>query len=149
MATIRTGLQKGLDVTEYANPAFDSEQMYLIMYGMCSDVDYKVYSKLDENGKAVFNDKQMNQIYLGLMFKVDVSSFAKPEYDEEQMKQIRIGLITKRDISIYAKPEFTGEQMRLIRFGLGRGLDVSSYAKPELTPNEMEDIFKQLKEKIS
>ena len=41
------------------------------------------------------------------------------------------------DVSVYAKPEFDFEQMDAIRLGLEEGIDVSVYAKPELTFSQM------------
>lgn len=48
------------------------------------------------------------------------------------MQQIRVGLEEKLDISLYAKPEFNHLQMYQIRKGLEEKiLDVSIHAKPE------------------
>ena len=48
------------------------------------------------------------------------------------MKAIRRGLEQGLDISVYAKPEFDGCQMEEIRDGLESGVDVSTYADPNL-----------------
>ena len=50
----------------------------------------------------------------------------------------RFGLVNKLNVSIYAKPEFDWEQMEQIRLGLEDNIDVSIYAKPELDWSEME-----------
>ncbi len=49
----------------------------------------------------------------------------------QQMEEIRMGLEAGLDVSLYARPEFDWEQMQEIRLGLEDGLDVSVYAKPE------------------
>ena len=56
------------------------------------------------------------------------------------MHEIRKGLERKLDISWYAKPEFEAEQMRQIREGLELGLDVSLYVRPEFDFRQMEQI---------
>ena len=45
----------------------------------------------------------MEQISLGLKDNVDISLFAKKEYNSYQMEQIRLGLKDNLNISIYAK----------------------------------------------
>ena len=45
------------------------------------------------------------------------------------MEEIRLGLEDNLDVSVYAKPEFESFQMRQIKSGLKRNLDVSVYAK--------------------
>ena len=47
------------------------------------------------------------------------------------MLEIRYGLEEELDVSWYAKPEFDWEQMRLIRGGIKEGIDPVIYAKPE------------------
>lgn len=49
------------------------------------------------------------------------------------MSQIRQGLENGLDVSWYAKPEFDYKQMEQIRLGLEEGLDVSYYANPKIT----------------
>lgn len=58
--------------------------------------------------------------------------------------EIRKGLENDIDVSIYAKPEFNWRQMREIRKGLEAGIDVSSYADPKFAWARMSNIRKQL-----
>ena len=60
------------------------------------------------------------------------------QFNISQKEEILQGLKENLDVSIYAKPEFDWEQMREIRFGLEDNVDVSIYAKPELDWKEME-----------
>ena len=80
----------------------------------------------------------MNKIYNNL----NIENLTKTEwfnqFYKKQKEQILKGLEANVDISIYAKPEFDWEQMREIRFGLEDNVDVSIYAKPELDWKEME-----------
>ena len=113
MHEIRIGLAQKIDVSWYAKPEFDYEQMEQIRLGL---------------------DKMF-----GSSKTVDVSWYAKPEFDSDQMCQIRVGLDKKLDVSVYAKPEFKRDQMEQIRIGLEKGIDVSAYAKPELDDKQMRD----------
>lgn len=56
------------------------------------------------------------------------------------MYLIKRGLLKNLDVSIYAKPEFNSWQMDEILSGLENGVDVSVYANPELTWEQMRDI---------
>ena len=65
-----------------------------------------------------FNKYQQDEILKGLEDKLDVSVYAKPEFDEKQMAQIRLGLKNNLDVSIYAKPEVLWGEMEGIRLNL-------------------------------
>lgn len=41
---LRKGYDEGLDISLYANPAFDSNQMHTIMYGLQNGVDATLYA---------------------------------------------------------------------------------------------------------
>lgn len=62
--------------------------------------------------RGCFDKEQMHQIGLGLVHKVDVSIYAKPEFDCEQMNQIRLGLEEGLDVSLYAKFKYNAVQMK-------------------------------------
>lgn len=49
------------------------------------------------------------------------------KFDSQQMKQIRIGLEKGLDVSIYAKPEFDWRQIRQISTDLGEDLDLKEW----------------------
>ena len=52
------------------------------------------------------------------------------------------------DISWYAKPEFDAFTMRIIKLGLEKGVDVSFVAKPELDDYGIfAEVLKQIHEK--
>ncbi|UUD34822.1 hypothetical protein NPA07_03295 [Mycoplasmopsis caviae] len=99
--------------------------------------------KFKENS-LIFNEKQLKEIQLGLEKGVDVSIYAKPEFDWEQMNQITIGLMQDLDVSKYADVKYSGAQMCQIRLGLLSGLDVSKYADPKLSSKEMKEINRKL-----
>lgn len=58
--------------------------------------------------------------------------------------EIRKGVCNGIDVSIYAKPDFEWRQMREIREGLEAGIDVSSYADSKFIWQRMCSIRKQL-----
>ena len=58
---------------------------------------------------------QKGQILKGTEQNLDVSVYAKSEFDSFQMKEIRKGLENNVDFFVYAKNYFTLEQMREIR----------------------------------
>ncbi len=95
-----------------------------------------------------FDDSQMNQINRGIKNGVDVSIYAKPDYEWAQMQQIREGLENGVDVSVFAKPEFNWSRMREIRLGLENGVDVSVYAMPEFNCYQMEQIRKGLEQNL-
>ena len=66
------------------------------------------------------------------------------ELSSAQVNEIREGLEAGLDVSVYARPEFDWVQMNEIRKGLKAGLDVSVYAKPEFTPEQMAISLKAL-----
>ena len=62
-----------------------------------------------------FNYWQKTVIISGLKNNLDVSIYAKIEFNNEQMEQIRLGLKDNLDVSVYAKSEISWEKMREIR----------------------------------
>ena len=65
------------------------------------------------------------------------------------MFYLRLGLKDNLDVSIYAKKEFNRDQMREIKEGLKDNLDVFIYAKPEISWREMETVRERLSEEKS
>ena len=64
------------------------------------------------------------------------------------MEVIYEGMEQGLDISWYAKPEFDAFTMRIIKLGLEKGVDVSSVAKPELDDYDIfAEVLKQIHEK--
>ena len=74
----------------------------------------------------------MKKIYNNLTIENLIKTEWFNQFDKEQQEEIIIGLEDNLDVSIYAKLDFNEFQMFQIRTGLEDGLDVSIYAKPEL-----------------
>ena len=62
-----------------------------------------------------FDEFQQEEIIKGLKNNLDVSIYAKEEFNYLQMQEILTGLFTKVDVSIYANPDLDYKQMREIR----------------------------------
>ena len=94
--------------------------------------------------------KKMNKIYNNLNIENLMKTDWIKQFKPYQQKEIKDGYKKKLDISWYAKKEFDWMQMRKIRLGLIDNLDVSIYANPETPWKEMEQIrLKLLKEKYA
>lgn len=70
----------------------------------------KTYKEYKDMGR--FNEGQMEEIRLGLEKDIDVSIYAKPEFDCGQMEEMCLGLEKGLVVSIYAKPEYKSYAMR-------------------------------------
>lgn len=64
MRQIKEGLESGVDVSIYADPKFDSRQMWSIKLGLEGDLDVSIYAD------PKFDPLQMEQIRLGLVSRV-------------------------------------------------------------------------------
>ncbi|MEG0730724.1 MAG: hypothetical protein RR421_05385, partial [Cetobacterium sp.] len=71
--------------------------------------------KLDDYQQRGFVSYQIHQIKLGLDAGLDVTIYAKNEFDWTQMEQIRLGLTEGIDVSIYALPNIPAAEMEHIR----------------------------------
>ena len=71
-----------------------------------------------------FSISQKQVIKQCLEDNLDVSVYAKKEFNWKQMDEIRLGLKNNLDVSIYTKADFNYLQMREIRLGLKECLDV-------------------------
>ena len=103
---IREGLDDNLDVSWYAKPEFNEDQM--------EEIRSSLY----------YNEYQMREIVKGLKWKDDVSSYADPKYSWEQMEQIRLGDEKGLDVSLYANPELSWGKIQQIRWELENSLGV-------------------------
>ena len=86
----------------------------------------------------------MNKIYNNL----NIENLTKTEWFNQfninQQEEILKGLENNLDVSVYAKPEFDWAQMRNIMMGLKANLDVSWYAKKEFNFSQMNQIMRGL-----
>ena len=120
-----------MDVSVYAKPDFDEDQMTVIAWGLALDLDVSVYAK------PVYDDLQMWYIYKGLKDGFLVDIYSNPEFTAEQMQELYSGIQI-------GNPEFTLRQIQEIRIGLQYRLDVSVYAKPDILAVQMCEMRKKL-----
>lgn len=106
MNVIKAGLNRGLDVSIYADPKFNEWHMYAILEGLEQGIDPSIYANPE------FSYPQMREIREGLVSGVDVNIYADPKYSWDQMAQIRKGLEAGLDVSTYADPNIDAKEMR-------------------------------------
>ena len=91
----------------------------------------------------------MNKIHNNLSIDNLIKTEMFNQFDKHQQRVLILGLEQNLDVSIYAKKEFEWEQMEEIREGLENNLDVSIYANSKIDWKQMEEIRKRLeKEKL-
>ena len=89
----------------------------------------------------------MNKIYNNLTIDNLIKTDLFNQFNKSQQIEILIGLENNLDISIYAKSEFDWLQMREIRWGLKKNIDISLYAKSEIPVKQMNKIRLELLKK--
>ncbi len=105
------------------------------------------YMETDKN-LPNFSDKQLEEIKLGEASKVDISIYARPEYNWLQMEQIRLGLEEGIDVIGYANPEYSHETMKQIRLSCLSQVDLIPFLKQNFTDRELEEIRISLEENL-
>lgn len=70
-------------------------------------------------------------------------------FTQDQQREIKQGILEKLEVSVYARPEFLAIQMREIRLGLEEGLSVESYADSRYDWFQMNEIRKGLRKKLN
>ena len=69
----------------------------------------------------------MYEIRLALEDNLDTDLLAKGRYNAKQMREIRLGLLYKVDVKLYLSPKLSWLQMYIIRNLLIDGYDVSDF----------------------
>lgn len=137
---IRKGLDKWVDVSVYADPAFNTNQMSEIREGLERGVDVTIYAH------PKFASHQMGEIRLGLEHGVDVTLYADERYGESRMREIRLGLEAKIDVTPYLNPDYDSSTMSACRRAIMDGLDVASFADASLNWRVMRAIRAQVED---
>ena len=71
--------------------------------------------EIDKYRQLGFRGNKLQQIKMGLEEGLDVSIYAKPEYNEWQMEQIRLGLKDHIDVGVYSFITIPADEMQHIR----------------------------------
>lgn len=118
--------------------------IFVVLFPIC------LYILLKHISKSVYTEQQEKEIDLGYEQGFDfnkIKFYANPKLKPCQMEQIRLGLRYKLDISKYADLKFSSRQMEQIKLGLKEKLDVSKYANFEFSVAKMKIMRLKLKEK--
>ncbi|MFI3211340.1 MAG: hypothetical protein R3Y64_09885, partial [Peptostreptococcaceae bacterium] len=93
-----------------------------------------------------FLEEELDEIRDGLKKGIDVSVYAKKEYNALKMFAIKEGLILGLDVSKYLDDRLSYVQMLQVKYGLESGIDVTYYNKPEINVFVMREIRRLLEE---
>lgn len=135
-----------INIVPYIVGGDDAEQLEAIREAMEKEIDLSSCTGIDLKG---FRGISLHEIFTGLEHGLNVSVYAKTEYNWQQMREIRLGMEYMIDIEQYTNPYLSWRQMRKIRLGLEEGLDVSYYRSPMYTAQEMEKRRIRLEENPS
>lgn len=85
-----------------------------------NEVYYFICGKFnpDEINKRKLLENEIKYIRLGLEKGFDVSIYAKPEFDNKQMHEIYMGLLNNVNVLLYATSKLDWNEMRTIRWKL-------------------------------
>ena len=85
-----------------------------------NEIYYFVRDKFDPNeiNKRKLLGTEIKYIRLGLEKGFDVSIYAKPEFDNKQMHEIYMGLLNDVNVLLYATSKLDWNEMRTIRWEL-------------------------------
>lgn len=129
---LRKCVEQGIDISSFAKPEFDDEQMWLIFAAHKSGWDYKPFTK------HVFNRRQSDALIRGIYSQIDASLYADPTLTVEQMRLAYKYLFNDGvDAVKYIRQGFSEKQLNIIVNGLKQGLDVDAYARLEYSSFEM------------
>lgn len=136
--TLRCMLDKGVDISKYADPKYSHQQLSEIYVGMCENLDVSLY----DDGS--FDAEQMWELRRGLKHGLDISAYNHSNYSNVHMSYIRQCLEDGIDATYLLDSNLDPHQVHLIEIGLRKKLDVSKYAIQQLPFEEMKSIFIEL-----
>lgn len=144
---VRYAANEGIDLTPYlAIGGYDWRQLKEIRLGKQLKLDVAKYADV----KLLASE--MRAIREGLEKDIDVTPYlSKGVFNKAQIREIRKGIIQKVAVSVYARPELAAPQMRELRRGLAQGLaanQVAQFAAPELSWVQMREIANTLQEEL-
>lgn len=142
---LHMGLEKGVDITIYANYKYCAEKMEIILNALVDNLDVLPYLEEYnvENGNEYVDDLKI--IFDGLRMGLNVNKYSSIKFHYEQKVQIKNGLESKVDVDEYADPKFNADQMSILHKTLRAGFDIKEMANPEYSYEEMEIIATNLK----
>ncbi len=146
LCELRRCLRKGIDVSVFANPEYDSLQMHEIARGLRAGVDVSRYTDASKSWRQM-RDARLLMLISQEYCPTDIRHQRAARIAEQykcttkfsalKLYQIYLGALQGVDVTIYAKPKYTRGQMVQIRLGLERNLDVSIYADAKYSSDQM------------
>lgn len=145
-ACLVNGLEHGVDITIYANPKYSVDKMNVILNALIDDLKINHYVDLYNlpDGNNRVDDLEI--IFEGLRYNLDVSKYESPNFNYLQKVQIKQGLMSKLPVEIYAKECYNEDQMCSLFKALRQKIDVSKMANP-LYPYEVMELIRNCLEK--
>lgn len=101
---LRRGYELGFDISLYADPRFENEQLNIIFDGLHKGLDVKLYANIE------MDSFQMDEISDGLKEGLDMSVCADAKFPWYVMHFTRICLAHDRDITLILDETLTFEQ---------------------------------------
>ena len=86
-----------------------------------------------------FSSRALNELYLGLKAGIDVSDFAKREYNELQMRSLRLAKEEGIDITAFLNPDLSHKQMNALFYGISQGVEVKDLINPAIHVQQIEE----------
>lgn len=105
---IRDGLEAGVDIYKYANPAYSEDKMIEILEKLQQKRVNEELTIEDLNGYMSSDFSEPCRIKLVNAFAegLDVKAIANPEFNEKQLEILIEGLRKGLDVTVYANPEY-------------------------------------------
>ncbi len=97
--------------------------------------------KIGELLRDEFNEKQLDEIMIGILSGIDVSKIAKSYYHHAQIRELRIGLEHGLDITCYSDRFLHSKDMAIIRKAMEQGFDVELLLNRDLNFKQREQIY--------
>lgn len=103
---LRRGYELGFDISLYADPRFENEQLNNIFDGLYKGLDVRLYANIE------LDAFQMDEIRDGLKEGLDASIYADAKYPWYVMRFTRICLAYDHDTTLILDETLTFEQAR-------------------------------------
>ncbi len=137
---VQAGIDKGLNVSLYANPEYMAIQMRQLRMGLEEGLDVSVYSNLE------YDWFQMEEIRLGMKAGILYENYAKPDIDYRRMRQLRKGLQEGIDLSIFVKLD--AGVLEQLRKAIRGKVSIVEFIKEGYVVEQLREIRKALEHKV-
>lgn len=109
---IRKGMDSGIDVRIYMDPAISAEKMQLLRLNMESGFDVRPFTNPKYLYKVSKDSLGLVLAYQQVFFSMDVlQELLNPDYTVDQLAELQSAIIKGIDISSFANPELSPAEM--------------------------------------